>query len=246
MGVFLPSNSKCYAAVLSGRAGPPDAPRTRHESDPPGAWRPLECGRAGAGTPLWIEGSAGFGGKRKSAVKPAHSKIFGRGARALGLLPPTLGRPGYSRHTPAHARVQGLGAIFTAFRLDRPCRIPKKVRGRPGGPTLPRGRRTKSKCDGSLVSDILAMFLKQSSHPGIWVNTKSSPAETRGMAQTGDCPASRREVLSTPWRVGCHFRPRDLPFATGPGFRRGKLAPSTHRPLTSSSWGIGGNPRALS
>ena len=44
-----------------------------------------------------------------------------------------------------------LGAIFTAFRLDRPCRIPKKVRGRPGGPTLPRGRRTTSKSDGPLV-----------------------------------------------------------------------------------------------
>ena len=52
-------------------------------------------------------------------------------------------------------RVVGLGlcpgAIFTAFRLDRPCRIPEKVRGRPGGPTLPRGRRTKSKGDGPLV-----------------------------------------------------------------------------------------------
>jgi hypothetical protein len=55
----------------------PHPPRTRHESDPPGAWRPLECGGW-----LWRE--------RKSAVKPAHSKIFGRGARALRLLPPGL------------------------------------------------------------------------------------------------------------------------------------------------------------
>ncbi len=45
-----------------------------------------------------------------------------------------------------------LGAIFTAFRLDRPCRIRENVRGRPGGQTLPCGRRTKSKCDGPLVS----------------------------------------------------------------------------------------------
>jgi hypothetical protein len=34
---------------------------------------------------------------------------------------------------------------------DQPCRIPKKVGGRPGGPTLPRGRRTKSESDGPLV-----------------------------------------------------------------------------------------------
>ena len=34
-------------------------------------------------------------------------------------VPPGLRRPSYSRHTPANARVQGLGAIFTAFRLDR-------------------------------------------------------------------------------------------------------------------------------
>jgi len=66
-------------------------------------------------------------------------------------VPPGLCRPSYSQHTPANARVQGLGAIFTAFRLDRPCRMPEKVRGRPGGPTLPRGRRTMSKCDGPLV-----------------------------------------------------------------------------------------------
>jgi hypothetical protein len=92
----LPSRSP-----FSRKQTPVPPPRTRHESDPPGAWRPLECGPAGAGTPLWIEGSAGFGGKRKSAVKPAHSKISGRGARALGLLPPTLGRPGYSPTTPA-------------------------------------------------------------------------------------------------------------------------------------------------
>ena len=62
------------------------------------------------------------------------------------------GNPSYSQHTPANARVRGLGAIFTAFRLDQPCRIPEKVRGRPGGPTLPRGRRTRSQCDGPLVS----------------------------------------------------------------------------------------------
>jgi hypothetical protein len=46
-----------------------------------------------------------------------------------------------------------LGAIFTAFRLDRPPRSPEKVRGRPGGPTLPGGgRRTKSEGEGPLVS----------------------------------------------------------------------------------------------
>ena len=53
-----------------------------------------------------------------------------------------------------------LGAIFTAFRLDRPCRSPEKVRGRPGGPTLPRGRRTKSQSDAPLVSHLAGTMQK--------------------------------------------------------------------------------------
>ena len=48
----------------------------------------------------------------------------------------------------ANARVPGLWAIFTAFRLDQPCRIPEKVRGRPGGPTLPRAEGQSPKAMG--------------------------------------------------------------------------------------------------
>ena len=53
-------------------------------------------------------------------------------------VPPGLCRHSYSPTTPANARVQGLGAIFTAFRSDRPGRIPKNVCGRPrrSDPTL--------------------------------------------------------------------------------------------------------------
>jgi hypothetical protein len=76
------------------------------------------------------------------------------GAFALGSALGSGGSPSYSQQTPANARVQGLGAIFTPFRLDRPRRIPENVRGRPGGPTLPRGRRTKSQGDGPLVSSL--------------------------------------------------------------------------------------------
>ena len=32
-------------------------------------------------------------------------------------VPPGLCRPSYSQHTPAHARVQGLGAIFASLRF---------------------------------------------------------------------------------------------------------------------------------
>ncbi len=43
-------------------------------------------------TPLWLGGSAGFGGKRKSAVKPAHSKIFFRsGGMGCSSVPPWAG-----------------------------------------------------------------------------------------------------------------------------------------------------------
>ena len=70
------------------------------------------------------------------------------------FAPGSDGSSSYSQHTPANARVQGLGAIFTPFRLHRPRRIPENVRGRPGGPTLPQSRRTKSQRDGPLVSSL--------------------------------------------------------------------------------------------
>jgi hypothetical protein len=49
-------------------------------------------------TPLWLVGLACFGAKRRSAAKRAHSKIFGRGTRAvrpfpLGLASPVTPKP---------------------------------------------------------------------------------------------------------------------------------------------------------
>jgi len=88
---------------------------TRHESDLPGAWRLLECGGL---TPLWIEESAGFGGKRKSAVKPAHSKNFRSGRTGSWPVAPELGRPGYSPTTPAP---RGFGDSRVTQSVMRPC-----------------------------------------------------------------------------------------------------------------------------
>jgi len=118
-------NSKCYCYAIGSRglclwaicqeAIPPslgssalrlDPPRARHEGDPPGAWRPLECGGL---TPLWLGRSACFGGKRKSAVKPAHSKVSGRGAPA--------------RRGCAH-RGQAIAPYLQSLRFPKPHRPP--------------------------------------------------------------------------------------------------------------------------
>ncbi len=77
-------------------------------------------------TPLWLEGSAGFGGKRKSAVKPAHSKIFPVGGHGLFVSSPL----GWAFASPVTQSVMRpccqvgrglcLWAIFAALRLDPP------------------------------------------------------------------------------------------------------------------------------
>jgi hypothetical protein len=42
------------------------------------------------------------------------------------FAPGSDGSPSYSQHTPANARVQGLGAIFTAFRLGPAVSNPRE------------------------------------------------------------------------------------------------------------------------
>jgi hypothetical protein len=131
----LPSKSKCYSTALSGRAGPPDPPRT--SSGAPRTSRPTFCRISAPVTPKPHPPARGFRDSRVTRVPEvsgttlALARRFGSDgfiggapmATAEAAVLPGTGRTrdhfgtsvlpaSYSQHTPAHARVQGLLAIL--------------------------------------------------------------------------------------------------------------------------------------
>jgi hypothetical protein len=65
---------------LMRRGGCPREPRALNEGDPPGALSPLECGPAGAGTPLWLGGPAYFCRKKKKRRQAGALQNFRSGS----------------------------------------------------------------------------------------------------------------------------------------------------------------------